>query len=569
MKEQRQSAPVRNGAGIRLLKPGVTFETKCYEEDWRELLQTDRLRQAIERHEFPFAEKILYINNVSRPELVERHAQRLVEEGVLTSYAVVETFSGEALDFFGLSRESFEGGYYYSIAELVAIYRCRTEYLLHYSGDSMLDGALPWIPPSLERMRAQPSLVCACPVPNGNEEEARQEALTAEKDFYVGYGFSDQCYLIRTEDFRARIYEESHPASARYPAYGGELFEKRVDSWMRSNGYMRLVYRHGSYTHRNMRRDRTSEAERAAEPVLACYRSGLAAMEGLDYESAIVWFRLSLTAAARLWQQGRETAPELRWLPHLQLSVCYDRLGRREEAYASNEAAAVYAPSGHSSIEHNRAYFRSLAADSAMAAHPPPAEEGDAADETLLSLLIPSLPERRERLDSLLEALELQIAGKPVELIVMTDNRRRSTGAKRNALLQQAQGRYVAFIDDDDRVSEHYAAALLGAIAGRPEADCIVFDVMVYEGGKPLRSCLYGVEYEHGVDESRYYRKPNHLMCYKRELALRHPFRDIGYGEDDEWAARASLDIVHQARIDEVLYHYDWVAKPRSWYGGK
>ncbi|SIR34073.1 MULTISPECIES: glycosyltransferase family 2 protein [unclassified Paenibacillus] len=559
-----QNVPL-DGAGMRLLKPGVTFETKCYEEDWRELLQTDRLRRTIERHAFPFAEKVLYINNVSRPELVARHAQRLVDEGVLTSYAVVEACSGEALDFFGLSEDSFAGGYYYSIAELVAIYRCRTEYLLHYSGDSMLGDTLPWISPSLERMRAQPALVCASPVPSGDEEGARQEALTADKDFYIGYGFSDQCYLVRTEDFRARIYGESHPASARYPSYGGELFEKRVDSWMRNNGYMRLVYRHGSYIHQNIRRDVTAEAEGAAEPVLACYRSGMAAMEGLDYESAIVWFRLSLTAASRLWQQGRETERELRWLPHLQLSVCYDRLGRTEEAHASNEAAAAYAPSGHFSIEYNRAYFRSLMLDSAQAEHPP-AEEGEAAGGTLLSLLIPSLPERKERLDPLLETLALQTAGKPVELIVMTDNRRRSTGAKRNSLLQQAQGRYVAFIDDDDRVSERYVDALLDAMAGRPEADCIVFEVMVHEGGKPPRTCLYGVEYEHGMDESRYYRKPNHLMVYRRELALRHPFRDIGYGEDDEWAARASRDIVDQARIDEVLYHYDWVVKPLSWY---
>jgi hypothetical protein len=58
-------------------------------------------------------------------------------------------------------------------------------------------------------------------------------------------------YLVRTEDFRASIYEESHEASERYPHYGGELFEKRVDSWMRNNHHLRATHRHGSYLHQN------------------------------------------------------------------------------------------------------------------------------------------------------------------------------------------------------------------------------------------------------------------------------------------------------------------------------
>jgi hypothetical protein len=52
----------------------VTFETKCYERDWELLLQTDRLQAMIARNCYPFAEKILYINNeksvsnqISRP----------------------------------------------------------------------------------------------------------------------------------------------------------------------------------------------------------------------------------------------------------------------------------------------------------------------------------------------------------------------------------------------------------------------------------------------------------------------------------------------------------------------
>ena len=60
--------------------------------------------------------------------------------------------------------------------------------------------------------------------------------------------FETKCY---ESDFKDRIYYEHHPDSQRYPAYGGELFEKRVDAWMRTNGFLRCTYKHGSYIPRN------------------------------------------------------------------------------------------------------------------------------------------------------------------------------------------------------------------------------------------------------------------------------------------------------------------------------
>jgi hypothetical protein len=87
---------------------------------------------------------------------------------------------------------------------------------------------------------------------NANYTEAEAESFSSDDDFFIGYGFSDQNYLVRTSDFRSPdVYHETNPESARYPGYGGELFEKRVDSWMRNHDYYRLTYRHGAYEHRN------------------------------------------------------------------------------------------------------------------------------------------------------------------------------------------------------------------------------------------------------------------------------------------------------------------------------
>lgn len=234
----------------------VTFETKCYEKDWEILIRTGRLEAMIRRNCFEFAERILYINNVADPDRVRYYAERLKMRGVISEHVLVDDYADEALAFFGLDRDSFKGGYYYSIQELVGIYRCRTDYLLHFSGDSVLDGSCSWIDPALERLNGDPRVKVATCLWNHMAHEADQESLEQDSDFWLGYGFSDQCYLSRTSDLRQRIYHETHPASERFPAYGGELFEKRVDAWLRNNGYLRCVYKHGSYLHKNYPRNK-------------------------------------------------------------------------------------------------------------------------------------------------------------------------------------------------------------------------------------------------------------------------------------------------------------------------
>lgn len=143
-------------------------------------------------------------------------------------------------------------GYYYSIAELVGIFTCKTKYLLHFSRDSYIPAKFKestWIMDAIAYMEENPNIVVANPVWNFHYDEAKSEAMrkSADSKFYIGFGFSDQCYLINTEVFKDRIYVYHHPVSDRYPSYGGELFEKRVDSFMRSLKKERLVVKDVSY----------------------------------------------------------------------------------------------------------------------------------------------------------------------------------------------------------------------------------------------------------------------------------------------------------------------------------
>lgn len=231
----------------------ITFETKVWENDWELVLKTSRLEDLVKRCDHHFDHRVLYINNVKNPLEVESHAKRWIDKGVIDQFVNVHEHAEAALDFFNLSKEKLGKGYYYSIAELVSIYLTKTKYLLHFSSDAIPEKniSFPWLQSGIDLLEKNPKVKVFNLTWNRRYKEAINESLEKDDHFYYGYGFSDQMYLVRTEDFRTSIYEESHEASKRYPHYGGELFEKRVDSWMRNNHHLRATHRDASYLHQN------------------------------------------------------------------------------------------------------------------------------------------------------------------------------------------------------------------------------------------------------------------------------------------------------------------------------
>ena len=145
-----------------VMRPTVTLETKCWEHDWNRILGGEWLRQLAERNVYPFREKILMINNVKRPSVVAKHAERTIQQGWLTKYVIVEEHAAEALDFFAVTRESLGLGYPYSIAELVGVFLCRSDFLLHFAGDCMPAAASDWVSRSVGFMSQDPRIkVCS------------------------------------------------------------------------------------------------------------------------------------------------------------------------------------------------------------------------------------------------------------------------------------------------------------------------------------------------------------------------------------------------------------------------
>lgn len=246
--------------------PSVAFATSCWERDWKHiLLDSDYLgRKQIANHSFPFAEKILVINNVKDPGTVLKAAQQRIDEGVLTRIIIADEIAPSMLASFGLKREEFQPGpdaglyegvnpdwiYYNALGPLSAIYAAKSDYLLYLTGDVRLDKPLDWIGKAIRLMEKEPRFKVANPLWNGRIDEAKREAFGKKRGFYLSdKGFSDQLFLVRRADFCAPIYNEIREDAAHFPR--GDVFEKRVFSAMRNRGWLRLTYGKGSYTHEN------------------------------------------------------------------------------------------------------------------------------------------------------------------------------------------------------------------------------------------------------------------------------------------------------------------------------
>ncbi len=179
--------------------------------------------------------------------------------------------------------------------------------------------------------------------------------------------------------------------------------------------------------------------------------------------------------------------------------------------------------------------------------------------EKRLSILICTLRKRKKLLDRLLRNLEPQIVDS-VEIVIEEDKGEMSTGEKRNLLLKKAQGDYIAFIDDDDLVSNNYVSKILWALMTNPDC-CELTGLLIRDKENH--------EFHHSIEHSkwekidkRYLRCPNHLNTVKRELALRIGFPNLYAGEDINYSHRLRPLLKIEAKIEGPLYYY---LKVREW----
>lgn len=90
-----------------------------------------------------------------------------------------------------------------------------------------------------------------------------------------------------------------------------------------------------------------------------CCRLGAHLFEQGKYEQAIYWYDLAVRLPVDTGNMGMTNKAVSTWVPHLQLCLCYDKLGQHQKANYHNELALSYYPS-HPSMQYNRNYFKNL-----------------------------------------------------------------------------------------------------------------------------------------------------------------------------------------------------------------
>lgn len=89
-----------------------------------------------------------------------------------------------------------------------------------------------------------------------------------------------------------------------------------------------------------------------------CCQLGAAFLEQKRYELAIYWFKKATELEKPKHLMGATDNASWTWLPHLQLTVCYDRIGDRSKALEHHRKARSFNPS-HPSIVYNEKFFNS------------------------------------------------------------------------------------------------------------------------------------------------------------------------------------------------------------------
>lgn len=171
-----------------------------------------------------------------------------------------------------------------------------------------------------------------------------------------------------------------------------------------------------------------------------------------------------------------------------------------------------------------------------------------------LSILICSLQSRASQLELLINELLKQRNGNElVEILTNIDNKEKSTGLKRQELLEQATGKYIIFIDDDDWPEPCYISELLKA--AESDADCFAMNgYITTNGGNRINWALSKDYTNHGT--SFYYRKTNHITGVKREIALKVGFPDKSNAEDKWYSDLVAPLCKTEYKILPCMYHY-------------
>jgi hypothetical protein len=177
------------------------------------------------------------------------------------------------------------------------------------------------------------------------------------------------------------------------------------------------------------------------------------------------------------------------------------------------------------------------------------------------SILIPTMTGRELKLQILLENIHEKIRricpSLRYEICLAFDNRETSVGMKRQKLLQEAKGKYMSFIDDDDYITDNYIQDMFDTFQGGYHVMRLRGQIGKYTFTHSLENQLSNFMAKDDV----FLRPPNHLNVIMTDVAKLIHFGDATRGEDLDWSLKLArsgfLTKEYQPDFNRIHYIYN------------
>lgn len=228
----------------------VSLFVNCFERDYRQVLEAGFMKAKAGQFHFPFARVIVTLNNIVDAASAVTLAKAAVGRGEIDEYIEVAEALPAALEKCGLALRDLGLVRHYMDFALVAVTHAAPGYLLYCCAEVDLVTPFDWVSDAVAKMESDQRILVANPCWASDLAGAERESLGRDGHYWFGNGFSDQCFLVDAGRLAAPIYRYKHETGSRYPMSDlGDIFEKRVDAYMRHRNLLRISDSRIFYNH--------------------------------------------------------------------------------------------------------------------------------------------------------------------------------------------------------------------------------------------------------------------------------------------------------------------------------
>ena len=187
--------------------------------------------------------------------------------------------------------------------------------------------------------------------------------------------------------------------------------------------------------------------------------------------------------------------------------------------------------------------------------------------QPILSILICTIVGREDSYNALVLAIAKQIKESglqgQIEVLTSKDTRGLHTiGYKRNLLLQNCNGTWAMFIDDDDMLADGSLALIIHKLKTE-NPDVVRLEGVLTTDGKNPQVFIHGLDIKEWYERGGvFYRPPNHLNPIRTSVSKNFRFPEINHGEDMAWSMAICNSCVlrTESSIGMAYYFYQYAS---------